>query len=154
MGALDLGLHPEAVEEILGHPESTEEIVSDDNANGLEERTVSYEYPDKELSLQFFYYDNIFEGYQIFSGRLEVEGRNLFELPRVETLAIIKKLHLQHGKECLFQRTEEEGETYLFYPNLGLTLWYEGDTLTDCCISAALTPDQLDDIAEELEQDK
>lgn len=153
LGALDLGLQPDAIHELLGEPGSVEEWVSDDNAKGLEEKTVSYEYPDHALSLQFFYYDGIFEGYQIFSGQLEVDGDDLFELQRPEIIARMKKLHTALGKDYLYQRTEEEGETYLFYPNLGLTLWFEGKELTDSCVSAVLTPEQLDDLAEELETD-
>ncbi|MDX2063957.1 MAG: hypothetical protein SFY70_12925 [Bacteroidia bacterium] len=154
LGVLDLGFTPEQVTEHLGQPESVEEIVSDDNANNLEEKTVSYEYPDQGLSLQFFYYDNIFEGYQIFAGTLTVGGKNWFELPEAEVLAEVRALHKAHGKDVLFQRAEEEGEVYLFYPNLGLTLWFEGGELTDSCISAVLTAEQLDDMSDEFELEK
>lgn len=153
LGALDLGMEADAIKELLGEPEAVEEFVTDDNANGFEEKTVSYEYPDMELSLQFFYYDNIFEGYQIFSGKLVVDGQNLFEADKAQVIQVVKNLHAKASKAYLYQRTEEDGETYLFYPNIGLTLWFEGDQLTDSCISTVLTADQLDDLAEELESE-
>jgi hypothetical protein len=151
MGPLELTLDPEHVELILGKPEETEEIVDDANANGFEERTLSYEYPSLELSLQFFYYDNIFEGFQIFTGRLDHEGQDLLALQKPAVIEVLRQLHVKLGAAFTFQRTEEEGEEYLFYPTIGLTMWFEGDTPTDACVSAKLTPDQLDDLADELE---
>lgn len=151
MGPLELTFDPERVEQILGKPEETEEIVDDANANGFEERTISYEYPTIGLSLQFYYYDNIFDGFQIFTGRLEHDGVDIFTLQKPAIIDAIRALHTKLGETFTYQKTQEEEELYIYYPNIGLTLWFEGDEPTDACITAKLTPDQLDDLADELE---
>lgn len=99
---------------------------------------VMYEYRliDNTLYLFFHFNDGQFDYLSIHLKRLIILNQDISKLSEKELINLLMRYHKTHSLNFKLEREINEQENVFFFPNIGLTVWFEKDQIVDICIDA------------------
>lgn len=120
---------------LLGEPFRKEEIIDD------ECRVVIYYYDsDPHIDCLFHYENDAFGHLSVFTANIVLDGFDFASAAKDKLVDFIKEYHKKHGIEFKFEvsRAEDVNEDYFQFDNLGLTIWYSGEYVSEICVQLPL----------------
>jgi hypothetical protein len=100
---------------------------------GIEE-TKRFHYKDLGVMISISMYGGEFEPVKIFSKKLIISNVDLYQLKKSEIRRLIVVVHKDLDIEFVEELAGDNCETEIFYPTIGLTLWFDNEVLIDTCI--------------------
>ena len=120
---------------ILGLPEEKEIDQVNDS-----DYTVRFFYKALGYSFHFHYEDNAFNYSSIHSKRIILDNEDFSMITKERIIGVIKDYYLKkdlvYDEKYSFDESVNE-ETYSF-DNIGLTIWFENNRISDICVNAVL----------------
>jgi len=143
LGKVGFSFTEEDVLTVLGWPAEREIYYYNTPASDDEKKTISPEpiqysinlfYPD--FAIFIGYADNKFQGTSVHVNDLMLDGYRLSEMSKEDVLDFIENYHNRNGLpfQCQISYAEAFNEECYEYDNLGLTLWYVDNTISDICV--------------------
>lgn len=129
VGEIEFSFDEDSIIETLGKADEIDEDTVSDT-----ESVVSISY--YELGLDFFFeYIDDDQILSIHSDDIILEGKNIASLEKDEVFQLLKTYHDKNNLEFLHDKSidEETDEESHYFDNIGLTLWYDEEELTDIC---------------------
>jgi len=125
---------PNEVKAILGEPDSVEKHYYSETNKGEYDEILYYE---KGILRIIFSYENFaFSDLSIFTECMFINEVDIFSLSKREVLAQILKISRLISNEAFIETVtinEVDCDSYEF-KDIGLTLWFEGDSLDEICL--------------------
>ncbi|MEH0154846.1 hypothetical protein V6R21_11945 [Limibacter armeniacum] len=132
LGSLLFKMSEKEIVKVLGPPASKEK---DLYKKGTEEVRRLF-YPNMGLMVSFGKWEGEVTPIHFFTEKLVYQGDALHKLNQYQVKNYMIGLHAKLNLEYLEEHHEElEGEVQLFYPNVGLTFWFDGMCINDICVS-------------------
>lgn len=129
VGKIEFSFNEDDIVEALGEADEIDEDTISET-----ESVVSVLYYD--LGLDFFveYIDDD-QILSIHSDDIILDDKNIAPMEQDEMLQFMRTYHEKNNLEFLHEKAidEETDEECHYFDNIGLTLWYEEDTLVDIC---------------------
>jgi hypothetical protein len=130
VGTLLFSLKRNEVLNLLGEPDSVDNDVYEKNV----EETIRFHYKKKGIMISFSRYDGVFDPLKIYLQKLNIEGSNIYNLNYIYVKEYLQSFHQKKQITFKLEETNDGAEQIIFYPNIGLTLWYENRNLIDLCV--------------------
>ena len=130
LGKIEFSFDEDDIIEALGEADEIEEESFSDS-----ESLVSLSYYDWGLDFFVEYIDDD-KILSIHSDDMILADTHLASLEKDEMLKFIQKYHEENGIEfeCEKAIEEDSDEECYFFDNIGLTIWYLNDIVTDICV--------------------
>lgn len=125
---------PNEVKEILGEPDSVEKYYYSKTNKG--EYDVTFYYEKGKLRIIFSYENFAFSDLSIFTKFMLINEVDIFSLSKSEVLALFSRMSGISTDEAFIETVninEVDCDSYEF-KDIGLTLWFEGDSLDELCL--------------------
>lgn len=143
LGKLGFSFREEDVLTVLGWPSEREIYyyntpISEDEKKTISPEPIQYSinmfYP--HMAVFIGYADNKFQGTTIHIDDLILDGHRLSEMYKEDVLDLLENYHYKNGItfQCQTSYAESLNEECYEYDNLGLTLWYVKDGISDICV--------------------
>lgn len=119
------------VVKLLGDPDEKEDIVDD------ESKVVLYYYnTDPAIDCLFHYENKQFDHLSIFTQNIVLDGFDIASASKDVVFDFIKEYHKKNNIEFKSEisRAEDVNEDYFQFDNIGLTIWYDGEFVSEICI--------------------
>jgi len=117
---------------VLGNPK--EEKIDIFNENEI----VIYLFYGKNgiNNVSLYYENNILDYLTIFVEDIILNGFRFSSFNKIITLEFVQKYHFENHVEylCTFSYDEITEEECYYFENIGLTIWYEKDLISDICV--------------------
>lgn len=143
LGKVGFSFKEEDVLTVLGWPAEREIYYYNTPISEAEKITISPEpiqysinlfYPG--LAIFIGYADNQFQGTSVHVNDLILDGHRLSKMYKEDVLDLLENYHHKNGLpfQCQISYSEAFNEECYEYDNLGLTLWYIDDIISDICV--------------------
>lgn len=130
----------------MGEPEQREIYYYSEPLENNEEHAVPSSDPIQysvnlyysDLAVFIGYQDNRFQGTSVHLNDLVLEGQRFSEMFKEDVLDLIENYHYKNKLRfiCQTSYTEASEEECYEYDNIGLTIWYVTDVITNICVMA------------------
>jgi len=115
--------------DVLGEP------VENSYDEELETRLLNYFIDSINISFFFSYENRKFSYNSIHIEKLYIDSINIFLLGREELINHLKGYYKKLGKEFKYKFIEDDLDDSYEFDNIGLTVWYEKDKVSDICVN-------------------
>jgi len=130
LGKLYFDFSEKEIFKLLGKPSKIE---VDIDIPRIEE-TKRFFYYNEGIMISISMYDGNPELIKIFPQKILLNGVNLFDLRKKKFLTFIKDFHISNKIEFFFEESNLYEEIQIFYFNIGLTVWFLDEKVSDICI--------------------
>lgn len=116
---------------LLGDPDEKEDIVDE------ESKVVLYYYnTDPCIDCLFHYEKGHFDHLSIFTQNVILDGFDIASATKDMVFDFVKEYHDKNNIEFKSEisRAEDVNEDYFQFDNIGLTIWYDGEFVSEICI--------------------
>jgi hypothetical protein len=116
---------------LLGNPEEMEDIVDEDS------KVVLYYYNTKpSIDCLFHYEKNQFDHLSIFTQNVILDGFDVASASKDMVFDYIKEYHKKNEIDFISEVSHavDVDEDYYQFDNIGLTIWYAGEFVSEICI--------------------
>lgn len=101
------------------------------DTNESEDYTINLSYKTLELECFVHYEDSKFSYTSFHLPNLFIDNVNLENMEQNDCIIFFKTYHSNHSIEYLVEIKEDIEETVYFFENIGLTLWFSKNGLSD-----------------------
>lgn len=127
IGKIELTFDKEKVINLLGKPI----LINDDDLDSI---YYQYEIDDATLFL-FFHYENAkFDYLTVHTNMLYINGVEISKMKKSYLLDFIKLFHDKQNFNYQYELIEDALDYSYDYTNIGLTIWFEDELVSDICI--------------------
>jgi hypothetical protein len=121
----------EKISEILGNSAERSVDIFSDN-----EYIIHLDYWNWNISVNLYFEENKFDYLSIHTQNIILENFCFSCHNQIEILSFIKEYHNFHELDFIEKIESDEGveETWYFYENLGLTIWFDKNGISDICV--------------------
>lgn len=127
LGKIEFTFDEKEVIKILGKPT----LVNDENFDSI---YYHYQIDDADLFFFFHYENGKFDYLTIHPNILYLDGTDITKMNKNDLLNFIKHYHKKRNFNYLFEIVEDELDYSYDYANIGLTIWFEGESISDICL--------------------
>jgi len=136
-GDIPLNITDKDINKILGKPDNF------NKETGVECYTSNYQYLKQGLDISFIHFDKFDNELQIQTNKIIFNNNNLYSLQKNKILSIIEKEHklrkIKYEFECQkYEFSDAESEEEYEFEQIGLTLWFVKNNLSNVCISSLI----------------
>jgi len=131
LGQILFSSSEEDVIKLLGEPDEKEDILDE------ESRVVLYYYETRPgIDCLFHYESGKFDHLSIFTQNAVLDGFDIASATKDMVFDFIKEYHKTNNIEFKSEisRAEDVNEDYYQFDNIGLTIWYDGEFVSEICI--------------------
>lgn len=131
MGQLLFTSHEEDIIKRLGEPADKEDILDED------QKVVFFYYEtNPPLDCIFHYNNGHFDHLSIFTQNIILDGFDIASASKDKVVDFIKAYHNKNNIDfkCEVSRAEDVNEDYFQFDNIGLTIWYTGEFVSEICV--------------------
>ncbi len=115
---------------ILGQPDEVEHEIERENI----EDTKSLYYNKLGLVININRYEGNYEPLRFFPEPIYLEGEDLYSLKEKIFINFIKKIHTKLNIKYKIKLEKQFEEEFYYFSNIGLSVWFLEETVTDICI--------------------
>ena len=136
-GNIPFNISDNDIKKILGKPDLFHKEI------GVETYTSNYQYFNYGLDISFIHFDNFDNDIQIQTDKIILNNKNLYSLQKNKILNMIKKEHKLRKIKYKFESqkyefTDAENQDEYEFEQIGLTLWFKKNKLSNVCVSNSI----------------
>ena len=121
-------------EEIINYLGPPDEIKKDIYEGLPNEYSIDLIYDSLGIKISYNYYNDIPEKAEFFLEKAIVDTQNLYNLSKKDILKLISKTHLNKNLKFEYSLEKTDLDEFYSFDNIGLSLWFEYDKLTDVSV--------------------
>jgi hypothetical protein len=97
-------------------------------------------YNQQGISPSIYYENEAFESLHISTDDLILNNVKFSTLTKDEIVKCIEDYHCKNKLQylCKYIYEKEVNEDYYYFKNIGLTIWFEGDLISDICVQKSI----------------